>query len=186
MRVIAIFTLFFSLCSNVCADDPPFKLPPMSELKKIRSAVIETEAGNLVVQLFPEEAPWHVANFKYLADQGFYKNLTFHIAKDGYVLQTGAPGKRANSGPGYTLPPEFNSHKHEYGSLTMVRKPNDLDVDFSRRSHGSQFRILLQAAPHMDGQFTVFGKVIKGSEFLPRLQKGSTVKDIKVFVQREE
>jgi cyclophilin family peptidyl-prolyl cis-trans isomerase len=164
-------------------EEPPFQLPPSAELKRVRSAIIYTNKGNLYVRLFPEEAPWHVANFKYLADKGFYRNVPFHLHEPGYIIQGGAPGKKANSGPGYTLPPEFNQHNHTTGVLSMVRRPNDLDIEHTRRSHGSQFRILLQNAPHMNGQFTVFGKVIKGIKVAQKLRKNDLIKNIVVFVQ---
>src|SRR5690606_20153399 len=80
---------------------------------------------------------------------------------------------------------EFNRHKHETGTLSMVRRPNDLDIDHSRRSHGSQFRIVLRNAPHMDGQFSVFGKVIKGIKVAQRLREGDMIKNIFVFVRND-
>ena len=164
---------------------PPFALPPKAQLGLLRSGVIITNKGKIYFELYPEQAPWHVANFKYLADKGFYRNLRFHLHEPGYVIQGGAPGPKANSGPGYTLPPEFNSLKHEAGSISMVRKPNELDYEHTRRSHGSQFRILMRTAPKMDGYFTVFGKVIKGLDVVESLQKGDYIKDLKVFVSKE-
>lgn len=169
--------------SVVAETDPPFTLPAPDELERLRSAIIYTNKGNIYIRLFPKDAPWHVANFKYLADKGFYRNLRFHIHEPGYIIQGGAPGKKANSGPGYTIPPEFNQHLHTTGALSMVRKPNDLDLEHARRSHGSQFRILLQDAPPMDGQFTIFGKVIKGIKVAQALRQGDLIKNIVVFVK---
>lgn len=162
---------------------PPFKLPPQHELLRVRSAVMHTNKGSIYFRLYPEDAPWHVANFKYLADRGFYRNLPFHIYEPNFVIQAGAPGPRVNSGPGYTLPAEFNSRKHEEGSLSMVRKPDDLDANHTRRSHGSQFRILMRSAPNMDGQYVVFGKVIKGMDVARSLRQGDVIKDVHVFVK---
>ena len=67
----------------------------------------------------------------------------------------------------------------------MVRRPDDLDLDHQRNSHGSQFRIMLAPAPHMDGQFTVFGRVVKGMEVVDKLQRGDVIRDLKVFVRQE-
>ena len=175
------------LCTAAFAEnDPPFDLPPPPELLRIRSAVLETSKGSIYIRLFPEAAPWHVANFKYLADRGFYRNLPFHLYEPGFAIQTGAPGPQARSGPGYTLPPEFNKQRHEPGSLTMVRKPNDLDLAHTRRSHGSQFRIMIRSAPEMDGKYVVFGKVVKGMEVVESLRLGDVIKNLQVFVKAEE
>jgi len=164
---------------------PPFSLPAQSDLLRIRSAVLTTNKGVIVIKLFPEEAPWHVANFKYLADKGFYKNLRFRQYDPNVAIQAGAPSLKANSGPGYTLPPEFNRHPHVLGSLSMVRKPNDLDFNHTRRSHGSQFRLILARAKHMDGQFVVFGEVIKGIDVLKKLRLGDIILDLKVYLKSE-
>lgn len=181
-KYLILLILFCLFAGAAWCKEPPFKLPPQRELQKIRSAIIQTNKGTLVVKLFPNEAPWHVANFKYLADKGFYNNLPFHIFAPGLTIQTGAPGAKLNSGPGYTIPAEFNNHKHLLGALSMVRKPNDLDYDYSRRSHGSQFRIMLKPAPFMDGKYSVFGQVVNGFEVLPKLRKGDTVEKLVVYV----
>ncbi|MGI6524463.1 MAG: peptidylprolyl isomerase [Bdellovibrionota bacterium] len=188
-KYFALIVLMFLLLNCVplfALDTPPFSLPPKQELLKIRSAILYTEKGEVYFRLYPEEAPWHVANLKYLADKGFYKNLKFHKYVPNLAIQTGASGVKANSGPGYTLPAEFNNRKHDLGALSMVRKPNDLDFDHSRRSHGSQFRIILGRAPHMDGQYVVFGQVVKGIGVAERLRVGDRVLDLKVFVKEDE
>jgi cyclophilin family peptidyl-prolyl cis-trans isomerase len=166
-------------------SDPPFSLPPRQELIKLRSGMISTTKGNIYFELYPEDAPWHVANLKYLADRGFYRNIPFHLFEAGYYIQTGAPHPPPTSGPGYELPAEFNQHKHQAGTLSMVRRPDDLDLDHGRRSHGSQFRIMLRPARPMDGQYTVFGQVVKGMEVVDQLRLWDVVKDVKVFVRKE-
>lgn len=171
---------FLAIPAAVKAADPPFKLPETSKLARLKSAAIYTNKGTIYLELFPREAPWHVANFKYLADKGFYQNLHFNHHEDGYIIQGGAPGPKINSGPGYTLPPEFSSRKHLAGTLTMVRSPDM--INRTRKSHGSQFWVLLKNAPHFDGHFTSFGRVIKGLNIARKLVKGDTIKNIKVFV----
>lgn len=162
-------------------SEAPFLLPEASELRKLRSAIIYTSKGNLYFELYPEDAPWHVANFKYLADKGFYRGLKFHLFYPDYILQGGSPDGKAAGGPGYDLPAEFSTRPNEYGALGMARKPDY--VNPARRSNGSQFHILLADAPHMDGSYTVFGKLLKGSDVLKKLGKGDTIKDITVFVR---
>lgn len=187
-HILFIITMFYNSAAIVQAQieqDPPFKLPNSKELNRLQKAVIMTSKGDLLVQLYPQKAPWHVANLKYLADQGFYEGLEFHIYEPNYLIQTGAPGKSIASGPGYSLPPEFSDLTHSLGSLSMVRKPNDLDLTHNRRSHGSQFRLMLGSARHMDGTHTIFGKVIEGIEVLEKLRKGDHVKKITVFVRNQ-
>ena len=162
-------------------SEPPFLLPKPSELAKLRSAIIYTSKGDMYFELYPGDAPWHVANFKYLADKGFYKGLKFDLYYPGYVIQGGSPNGKMSGGPGYELPPEFNKHLNETGSLGMARKPDYVNPE--RRSNGSQFHILLGDAPHMDGSYTVFGKMIKGSTVLKNLNKGDVIKDVRVFVK---
>lgn len=171
------------ICSSAvqAETEPPFELPKRSELAKIRSAIIYTEKGNLYFELFPEDAPWHVANFKYLADKSFYKGLSFHLHYPGYVIQGGSPDGKPASGPGYDLPPEFSKQPNDAGALGMARKPDFVNPE--RRSNGSQFHIILSDSPHMDGSYTVFGKMIKGSDVLKKLEKGDRIKDIKVFIR---
>ena len=179
-RFFLIISLLFSTPA-IAEPEAPFELPKASELAKLRSAIIYTEKGDLFFELFPEEAPWHVANFKYLADKEFYKGLSFHLYYPGYVIQGGSPDGKPASGPGYELPPEFSKLPNEFGSLGMARKPDYVNPE--RRSNGSQFHILLSDAPHMDGSYTVFGKLVKGADILKKLEKGDRIKDIKVFVR---
>lgn len=180
-----IFSLLFCINTGTVAAQSkiPFSLPARSELAKLRSAILYTNKGKVYFRLYPDKAPWHVANFKYLADKGFYKNLPFHIFKPDFLIQGGAPGHRPNSGPGYTLPAEFNDLTHTFGTLSMVRRPDDLDMNHTRRSHGSQFFVLVRHASTMDGKFTAFGRVIKGMDVVKKLRKGDLIKDVQVFVK---
>jgi len=183
------FVLFLTLAADAQTNrDPPFELPSRSEILKIRSAILETNKGKIYLELFPEEAPWHVANFKYLADKDFYRGLTFHLYKAGYLIQGGDPKGNGFGGPGYTLPPEFNERNHKFGTLGMARKPDIYDskgipVNPQRRSSGSQFHLLLGEAPQMNGQYTVFGKVVGGQGVLEALRQGDRIVRLTVFVR---
>lgn len=179
-KLVFAATTFSILCQVTASAEPPFKLPPRSELQKLRSAKIETSKGDLVFALFPTEAPWHVANFKYLADKRFYRDLSFHLFQRDYIIQGGQPPGKYN-GPGYSLPPEFSRRKHDVGTLGMARRPDYMNPE--RISNGSQFHILLRRAPHMDGSYTIFGELISGHEVLKSLRKGDTIRDVIVYVR---
>ena len=133
-------------------------------------AVIKTTMGEMVLEFWPEVAPKHVESFKKLARQGFYDGTAFHRVIKGFMIQGGDPNtkdesKRAIWGqgnPGYTVKAEFNDKKHTRGVLSMARSrdPN---------SAGSQFFISLADAPHLDRQYTAFGKLIKGEDVLAKI-----------------
>lgn len=185
---LTVITLTLLATRPARAGEPPFDLPPKVEVLKIRSAILETTRGRIFLELFPEEAPWHVANFKYLADKGYYKNLSFHFFQSGYLIQGGDPLKNGRGGPGYDLPPEFSPRNHSFGTLGMARKP-DIDtktgkrVNPERRSNGSQFHILLNDAPHMDGHYTIFGRVVGGADVVKQLRRGDKIVSLTVFIR---
>jgi peptidyl-prolyl cis-trans isomerase B (cyclophilin B) len=125
-------------------------------------AIISTPKGEIVLEFWPKLAPLHVGNFKKLAKVGFYDGTTFHRVVPGFVIQGGDPNSkdtdRSNDGmggPGYGVKAEFNPTLHEKGILSMARSSDP-------NSAGSQFFIVLARAPHLDNQYTVFGRVIKG------------------------
>ncbi len=128
--------------------------------------------GEVVIDLFEEDAPNTVANFEKLAKDGFYDNLTFHRVIPGFVAQGGCPNGNGMGGPGYTINCEINPNKHERGSLAMAHA--------GRNTGGSQFYICYQPQPHLDGQHTVFGKVVKGMEFVDVLNNGDRMAEVKV------
>jgi cyclophilin family peptidyl-prolyl cis-trans isomerase len=190
-RISTSVFLWFALtvsCALSQKLEPPFELPPRDELRRIRSAVIGTSKGNLFLELYPEQAPWHVTNFKYLADKGFYKGLLFHRHIPGYALEGGDPQGTGLGGTGYTLPAEFSALKHQFGTVGMLRKPDIFGSDGRpinprRQSSGSQFYISLSEAPNMDGSYTIFGRVVSGLEALRDLKAGDRIEFIDVFVR---
>lgn len=159
----------------------PFSLPPKKELQKLRSGVLKTSQGRIYFELYPEEAPWHVANFKYLADKGFYKGLRFHLYYPDYIIQGGSPSRDPNDGPGYSLPPEFNAHPHTLGAIAMARLPDNANPQ--RRSNGSQFYIVIGEASRLDGSFTVFGRVVRGIDVAQKLREGDRIEELIVYVR---
>ena len=126
--------------------------------------VIEMENGKkMKLELYPEYAPATVENFLRLVEEKFYDGLTFHRVIPGFMIQGGCPEGTGMGGPGYHIKGEFlfngvdNKLKHKRGVLSMARAQ-------SPNSAGSQFFIMHQDAPHLDGQYAAFGKVISGME----------------------
>ena len=126
--------------------------------------VIEMENGGVIkIELNREAAPKTVENFEKLVNEGFYDGLIFHRVIPGFMIQGGCPDGTGMGGPGYTIDGEFsmngfdNDLKHERGVMSMARTmdPN---------SAGSQFFIMVESAPHLDGQYAAFGKIIEGME----------------------
>lgn len=141
-----------------------------------KEAIIETDKGTIVFELFPKDAPKTVANFEKLANKGFYNGLTFHRVED-WVAQGGDPTGTGTGGSDETIPAEFNSRPHLRGAVGMARSQ---DPD----SASSQFYITKVEARSLDGQYTVFGQVTKGMDVVDKLQIGDkmnkvTVKNIK-------
>ena len=130
---------------------------------------IEMEnGGEIKLELYPETAPQSVYNFIYLIDRHFYVGQIFHRVIPGFMIQGGCPEGTGTGGPGYRIKGEFlfngvdNKLKHKRGVLSMARAQ-------SPNSAGSQFFIMHQDAPHLDGQYAAFGKVISGMEVVDRI-----------------
>ena len=130
-------------------------------------AVMKTSEGEITFELFDEDAPKTVSNFKQLGDQGFYDGLIFHRVISDFMIQGGCPEGTGRGGPGYTFEDEINEHKIVRGALAMANAgPN---------TNGSQFFIVTpDAAPWLDGKHTVFGRVTSGMETVDAIEATET------------
>jgi peptidyl-prolyl cis-trans isomerase B (cyclophilin B) len=130
-------------------------------------AVMKTSEGEITFELFDEDAPKTVSNFKELAGQGFYDGLIFHRIIHDFMIQGGCPEGTGRGGPGYTFEDEFNDHKIKRGALAMANAgPN---------TNGSQFFIVTtEAAPWLDGKHTVFGEVVEGMDAVDAIEGTET------------
>lgn len=142
----------------------------------MKKAVIETDKGNIVIELFDKDAPNTVANFESLINKGFYNGLTFHRVIPGFVIQGGCPHGTGTGGPGYNIKCEINPNKNLRGSLSMAHAGRD--------TGGSQFFICHDAFPHLDGVHTVFGKVLEGMDVVDAIKQGEKMN--KVYIQQDE
>ena len=147
------------------------------DVNKNYQATIQTSKGNIVVDLYPQDAPQHVNNFVFLARQGFYDGLTFHRVEPGFVIQGGDPLGTGTGGPGYNIPPEIK-RTHPKGALAMARQGGPAQTT---PSSGSQFYITLAATPFLDGQYTVFGQTTADSmPVVGQIQVGDKINTITV------
>ncbi|HEV3024942.1 MAG TPA: peptidylprolyl isomerase [Pirellulales bacterium] len=119
--------------------------------KKKYQIVLDTSLGKITLDLWPEVAPGHAKNMLGLAKIGFYDGGNFHRVIKGFMIQGGCPEGTGTGGPGYTINAEFNARPHEPGVLSMARTSDP-------NSAGSQFFICLEKVPHLDRQYTAFGK----------------------------
>jgi cyclophilin family peptidyl-prolyl cis-trans isomerase len=140
-----------------------WKTAPAMQIDKNKkyTATIQTEKGNLVLELFAKDVPVTVNNFVFLATQGFYDGTTFHRVIPGFMAQGGDPGGSGSGNPGYYINNEITSHKHDAGALSMANAgPN---------TNGCQFFITYAAASWLDGSYSVFGQLTQGTDVLQKL-----------------
>jgi peptidyl-prolyl cis-trans isomerase B (cyclophilin B) len=131
------------------------------------TATIETEKGNLVLELFASDVPITVNNFVFLARDGFYDGSTFHRVIPGFMAQGGDPTGTGRGNPGYRFADEFTEHTHVAGALSMANSgPN---------TNGSQFFITYTPQHRLDGKHSVFGQLIEGMDVLKKIEPGDTI-----------
>ena len=152
--------------------------------EQLPNVTIETEKGNIIIELYPEAAPATVANFARLIESEFYDGVTFHRYVPGFVIQGGDPQGTGTGGPGWAIPGEFQDPDlrdkmppHAEGVIAMARTQ---DPD----SAGSQFYICLTSDPrnvgHLNGNYTTFGKVIEGMDVVESLREGDVMKKVTI------
>jgi peptidyl-prolyl cis-trans isomerase B (cyclophilin B) len=156
---------------------------PAVAQEKAKGAVITLQkGGEIQIEFFPDDAPKTVENFVKLAGQGFYDGQMFHRVEPGFVVQTGDPQsktlklgdpKLGTGGPGYSIKAEFNKRPHDRGVIAMARSQHP-------DSAGSQFYITLGPANFLDGQYTVFGKVVSGMNAVDSIKVGDRIASIKI------
>lgn len=127
--------------------------------------IMTLPTGEVEIELLPDSAPNHVKRIKELTRKGFYNGLKFHRVIEGFMAQTGDPKGDGTGGSGQKLKAEFSDLPHQRGTVSMARAMHPDSAD-------SQFFIVFEDAPHLDGQYTVFGKVTKGMEHVDAIKKG--------------
>ncbi len=130
---------------------------------------LHTNHGDIIVEFLEDKAPKHVESFKKLAREGFYDGTRFHRVIPGFMIQGGDPNSKSSNrathgtgGPGYKIPAEFNDVKHERGILSAARSSDP-------NSAGSQFFLMVANSPHLDGQYSAFGRVAEGMDVVDKI-----------------
>ena len=155
---------------------PKYSAPPAQQIDTGRTyrAMIETDRGEIAIDLFAQDAPKTVNNFVVLARDGFYDGLTFHRVIPDFMVQGGDPTGTGTGGPGYQFEDETrdNPQRHERGVISMANAgPN---------TNGSQFFITHEPQPHLDGRHTVFGKVSAGQEVVDAIRQGDAMRKVTI------
>ena len=158
--IILIFNLIFNFnLMNIQAA-------PTKNLDLENTLYLNLDYGLVIIEMYPEIAPNHVKRIKELARQGFYDGLKFHRVIPGFMAQTGDPLGNGTGGSGKNLKQEFSDFAHERGVASMARASDPNSAD-------SQFFIMLDNAPHLNGQYTVWGKVVSGMEYIDQIKQGT-------------
>lgn len=183
--MLSVLLLMILACGSVACADQSTKENKMGLFSKAPQAgdegipegnhiKIETKNGDIILELYPDSAPNTVANFKALTGKGYYDGLKFHRVIAGFMAQGGDPDGTGMGGPGYKVKAEFNDRSHVHGTLAMARSQ---DPD----SAGSQFYICFAAAPHLDGQYTIFGQVTEGLDVLDQIKQDDLMVKVSVL-----
>ena len=148
--------------------------PPAMQIDadKTYAVTIETDRGDIELELYPQYAPLTVNNFVFLVGEGFYDGVSFHRVIADFMIQGGDPTGTGRGGPGYRFEDEVRSNplKHETGVISMANAgPN---------TNGSQFFICHEAQPHLNGKHTVFGKVTSGQDVVTSLKNGDAINEV--------
>ena len=172
--ILVLGAFFAASCGGAAPERKTYSAPPPMKIdtSKKYTATIETEKGNLVLELFASDAPVTVNNFVFLAGEGFYNETTFHRVIPGFMAQGGDPTGTGTGGPGYAFADEFTEHTHVIGTLSMANAGSN--------TNGSQFFITYAPQPHLDGRHSVFGRLIEGMEVLENIKQGDAMERITI------
>jgi len=162
-----IFKLILSLLffMGIVMMDEQAEAVDLSKLDLENVLYLDVPAGRVVILMRPDKAPNHVARIKELVRAGFYDGLAFHRVIEGFMAQTGDPNGDGSGGSGQNIAAEFNNLPHMRGTVSMARAADPDSAD-------SQFFICFSRAAYLDGQYTAWGRVIEGMEYIDAIKKG--------------
>lgn len=163
-HIIYLFTLILGV--SIMSDEAAALTLPEG-LDPENTLILTLKDGPVIIELKPEAAPNHVARIKELTREGFYDGVVFHRVIDGFMAQTGDPTGTGTGGSGKKLKAEFNDLKHKRGAVSMARAASPDSAD-------SQFFIVFKSSPFLNGQYTVWGEVVQGMEYVDMIKKGDS------------
>lgn len=163
-RVFRLFAFFLALIPGVISMTA--SASPAADPEN--TLYLDIPAGRVVIQMRSDLAPGHVARIKELVRKGFYDGLAFHRVIPGFMAQTGDPNGDGTGGSGQKLKAEFSDEHHVRGTVSMARRGNDVN------SGDSQFFICFADATYLDGQYTIWGQVVSGMEFVDKINAGTS------------
>ena len=150
-----------------------FDLAYIESLDQKKNVIIKTNKGDITIELLPDVTPFTVMNFLKLAEKNYYDSTVFHRVVSNFVIQGGDPTGTGFGGPGYSIRSEFSPLTYETGMVGMASSGKDTE--------GSQFFITHSATPHLDGKYTIFGKVTDGMDVVDKIMIGDYIEDIKIL-----
>jgi len=167
--ILVLVTLLSASCAGAAPKHRTYSTPPPMTIDtgKQYTATIETEKGNIILELFASDVPATVNNFVFLVREGFYDGTTFHRVIPGFMAQGGDPTGTGTGTPGYRFADEFTEYTHVAGALSMANSgPN---------TNGCQFFITYSPQHHLDGKHSVFGQLIEGMDVLEKIKQGDAI-----------
>ncbi len=164
-RALVVSMLALGLMAPAAGFAQQAPAAPKEKVDLENTLYLDLEYGRVVIKMHPELAPKHVERIKELVRKGFYDGIVWHRVIDGFMAQTGDPQGNGTGGSGQKIPAEFNSGKHVRGAVSMARSSNINSAD-------SQWFIVTKDSNFLDGQYTYWGEVTSGMEFVDRLRKG--------------
>ncbi|MCX6137707.1 MAG: peptidylprolyl isomerase [Ignavibacteriales bacterium] len=173
-HLIILLCVVFVLTASAQTAHPKKGKKAVVEKDSLKGlVVIQTSMGDIAIQLFDDKAPKHAANFRKLAQEGFFEGTTFHRVIPGFMIQGGDPNSKNDDrsthgmgGPNYTIDAEIGA-SHDRGVIAAARQGDQ--VNPKRNSNGSQFYITVADAKFLDGQYSVFGKVVTGMDVADKI-----------------
>lgn len=174
--IASLMIISAASCTGAAAMEKNYSSPPKMQIDsdKQYTATIETEKGELVLELFSKDAPITVNNFVFLSREGFYDGTTFHRVIPGFMAQGGDPTGTGTGNPGYFFADEFSERTHVAGALSMANSGPD--------TNGCQFFITYTSQHHLDGVHSVFGQLAEGMDVLEKIRPG----DIMIHITIQE
>ena len=158
-------TIFFFCFLFLNFSDGVTMAKSSKAIDKENLVYMELKSGRVEIELRPDLAPKHVSRIKELIRSNFYDGLTFHRVIAGFMAQGGDPDGNGTGGSGQNIDAEFSDEQHVRGTLSMARSQNPNSAD-------SQFFIVFAKTPHLDGQYTVWGKVVNGMKYVSKIKRG--------------